>query len=181
MKKKSLLYTKTGDKGETSLYGGERVKKSSPRILAIGNIDELNSAIGVVCSQIKVKKIESSLEKIQGELFEIGAEIASPAKTSSFKLEKEKVSFLEVEIDSYDSLVPELKNFILPGGSYQSALLQQARSICRRAERETTKLKNLNPNILKYLNRLSDLLFVLARFSNKLYKVEERLWKKSLK
>lgn len=180
--KKSLIYTKTGDSGETSLFGGSRVAKTSPVIQAVGSIDELNACLGVAVTQIKTKKTQTILESIQAQLFEIGAEIANPEKAGKgvniFKLGKKQINFLETNIDLYDSKLPRLTNFILPGGTYSSSLLQVSRSICRRAERNVLTLKKINSNILKYLNRLSDLLFVLSRYENYSQKAGEKIWKK---
>ncbi|HEY4694781.1 MAG TPA: cob(I)yrinic acid a,c-diamide adenosyltransferase [Candidatus Nanoarchaeia archaeon] len=183
MTKKVRIYTKTGDKGETSLIGGQRVKKYDQRVWTIGALDELNANLGVASSQIRNSKINKLLEKIQNELFEVGAELADPNKAGNyFELGPEKITDLEAEIDSFDKRLPALKNFILPGGSPAASFLHQARSVCRRAERQLSLLAtstNINPNLVKYLNRLSDLLFVLARTANKGNKKPDKIWRKA--
>ena len=184
--KKVRIYTKTGDKGQTSLFGGKRISKDNLRIEAIGTIDELNSALGASASFIKDKKILSLIQKIQNDLFNIGAELANPQEISSntkllIRLGKEEVYVLESIIDQYDSILPSLKSFILPGGTNSAALLHLSRSVSRRAERRIisiSKVAKVNPNILSYTNRLSDLLFVLARYLNNKSKVKEVPWKK---
>jgi len=180
--KKVRIYTKTGDSGETSLYGNLRVKKFDQRILTIGAIDELNALLGTASSQTKNSKVTQLIERIQSELFEIGAELADPNKAGNFfELPPEKVRALEENIDTFDSKLAPLNNFILPGGTYAASLFHQARSVCRRAERELVNLASgvdLNQNLVKYLNRLSDLLFVLARTENKAAKKQDKVWKK---
>jgi cob(I)alamin adenosyltransferase len=183
MAQKVRIYTKTGDKGETGLFGGKRVKKHDQRIWTIGTIDELNAVLGTANSQIKNPKVSKLIERLQIELFEVGAELANPDRTGNyFELRAEKVSALEKEIDNLDSKLPALKNFILPGGSFSASLLHQARSICRRAERELVNLATnttINQNLTRYLNRLSDLLFVLARVENKSQGKKDKIWGKS--
>ena len=179
MAPKSKIYTRTGDKGETSLFGGKRVSKTHQRITAIGSIDELNSALGLVQSLIRSKPLKSALEKIQIHLFNIGAELANPG--SSAEAKAANISFLEQQIDKLDSKLEELRNFILPGGSLPSSQAQFARSIARRAEREVLKLdlkEKVNAETLSYLNRLADFLFVLARYQNRLSGSKEKIWKK---
>lgn len=179
------IYTKTGDKGETSLYGGSRVSKSSCDIEALGNLDELNAYLGVVDAVCSHKDIKKILFKIQNELFSIGAEVAmnkSQVKSSkkTFKLGKSEVSSIEKSIDSYEAKLLKLTSFILPGGSVLSSHFQYARAVCRRTERSLVALSEvstLNRNILSYINRVSDLLFVLARYSNKLENCEDVKWK----
>jgi cob(I)alamin adenosyltransferase len=168
------IYTKTGDKGETSLFGGKRVWKDDLRISAYGTVDELNAVLGVAISELMNKELIVVIQSIQNDLFTVGSDLASP-------LDKENKNFviprvdaniimqLEVLIDKYDSQLPELKNFILPGGLKGSAIIHHARTVCRRAEREVvalSKVDEINHEIEVYLNRLSDLLFVLARFEN---------------
>jgi len=164
------IYTKTGDAGETGLFGGGRVSKDDPRVQAYGDVDELNAWIGFVVA-IHLPAFESNvLQTIQRDLFAIGAELATPdpAKLRA-SLDPATVTALETVIDSYDPKLKPLKNFILPGGSPKGAALHVARTVCRRAERSVVALaqiQQINPLIIRYLNRLSDLLFVLARAVN---------------
>lgn len=184
--KKVKIYTKTGDNGETSLFGGNRLRKDSPRVEAYGTVDELNASFGTAASFIKDKKIRSIIENIQNDLFEIGAELADPQKIGKntnklFKLNKAKVLELEKIIDQLDSRLPTLKSFIIPGGTTSSSLIQVSRSITRRAERRIISLsrkEKINPDLLVYMNRLSDLLFVIARQLNKKANVKDIIWKK---
>ncbi len=171
------VYTKTGDKGKTSLYGGKRVSKTNLRIEAIGNIDELNSTLGVVLSSLKEKNLKDELSRIQSDLFGIGALLANPS--SSSKLDKRGVEFEKI-IDGLDKKLPELNNFILPGGGEAGSHLHLARTVARRAERRIVQLsekENVQAEILIYMNRLSDLLFMFARFINYKEKKKERIWK----
>ena len=164
--KKVRLYTKTGDKGKTSLFGGKRVDKSSLRIEAYGTVDELNTSLGVASSFTRNPKIKSIIKKIQNELFNVGAELANPQNIAhdtkaKFILGKEKVLELENTIDQLDKNLPTLKTFILPGGTNSASLIQLARSTARRTERRLVSLskkERINQNILVYINRLSDLL-----------------------
>ncbi len=164
------IYTKTGDAGETGLFGGRRVSKDDPRVQAYGEVDELNAWIGFAVA-IHLPTFESNvLQTIQRDLFTIGAELATPkAAKLRISLDESTVSALESVIDSYDPKLKPLKNFILPGGSPKAAALHVARAVCRRAERSVVTLARnhrINPVIVHYLNRLSDLLFVLARAVN---------------
>lgn len=178
------IYTKTGDKGETGLFGGERVSKDSLRISAYGTIDELNSFIGLAITEIKDIGIKENLLKIQNQLFVVGSDLATPKNEKSNKLniKRTPASFytdIEKMIDEYDGQLEELRNFILPGGSKGAALLHVCRTICRRAEREVVALKNsvtIGENIIIFLNRLSDLLFVLSRFENKVSNHPDTIW-----
>ena len=180
------IYTKKGDKGETSLIFGTRVSKDHLRVKAYGSVDELNGALGVAVSFIKEPRTVRILENIQNELFNIGAELASQRKLKKhtkvfYQLGKSKIDDLERKIDQYDNKLPLLRTFILPSGTNAATLLHLARTICRRGEREVVTLgKNdsVNPNILAYLNRLYDLLFVLARFLNKRSGRKETPWQK---
>ena len=186
--RKSNLYTGTGDLGETGLFGGRRVRKDHPRVTAYGTIDELNAAVGVAASLIKNRALVAQLQSIQNELFNIGAELASDqpvrrkAKSSAtFELGEKSIRALERLIDGYDSRVPPLKTFILPGGSQAASVMHFARTVARRAEREVVTLaasETINPAILIYLNRLCDLLFALARFVNKAGRRREITWQK---
>lgn len=178
MAEKSKIYTKTGDSGETSLYGGTRVKKSSSRIRSIGVVDELNASLGVALSFSQIPKIDDLVNQIQENLFVVGANLA----TNKESLGENSVAPLEKAIDELDGQLEPLKNFILPGGSQAAAFWHLARTICRRAERSVVSLskkETVDPEILKYLNRLADLLFVLARTENKLAKTPDIPWKSS--
>ncbi|MGA2911728.1 MAG: cob(I)yrinic acid a,c-diamide adenosyltransferase [Candidatus Levyibacteriota bacterium] len=177
------IYTRFGDKGKTALHTGKTVSKGSSRVEAYGNLDELNSFLGVVVSRIKDKKIKQEILAIQSDLFEIGASLAGPGekeyKVLGEKLKKRVVEF-EKEIDVLTQKLPKLKNFILPGGKTGS-LLHYARTVARRAERRTVMLAEKEAvlsEILVYLNRLSDLLFTLARYINYKEKQKETVWLK---
>jgi cob(I)alamin adenosyltransferase len=178
------IYTKTGDKGETGLFGGERVSKDSLRIAAYGTIDELNSFIGLAITEVKDASIKENLLKIQNLLFVVGSDLATPEgeKTNKLNIQRTPTSYyiyIEKLIDEYDAQLEELRNFILPGGSKSAALLHVCRTVCRRAEREVVALKNsvtIGENILIFLNRLSDLLFVLSRFENKVSNHPDTIW-----
>ena len=174
------IYTRTGDKGKTSLMSGQRVSKSDLRVETYGTIDELNSAIGVVLSVIsdKRKEIRKELIKIQNDLLEIGSALANPA-SKQLKYLQQRVKEFEKFIDQMTEKMPPLKNFILPGGGKAGAILHLARAISRRAERKTVALNNkqkVDNNIIIYLNRLSDLLFTMARFVNFKEKKKEIIW-----
>jgi cob(I)alamin adenosyltransferase len=178
------IYTKTGDKGETGLFGGERVSKDSPRISAYGTIDELNSFLGYTITEVKDASVKDTLLKIQNYLFTIGSDLATPdtEKNNRLNIQRTPESFykeIEKMIDHYDSKLEELKNFILPGGSKSASLLHICRTICRRAEREVVALKKsvtIGDNIIIFLNRLSDLFFVLSRFENKVSNHPDTIW-----
>ncbi len=209
------IYTKTGDKGTTSLFGGQRVDKNSTRIRAYGEVDELNSLIGVIVADFadysssksegrveKSKMISSSLDfardklartikgvadvpkkllRIQAELFVLGADLATPleVKTKVPRVTKSFAARLEREIDQWIRELPQLKNFILPGGGKVGSKLHLARTVTRRVERsvvELSKQEKINDKCLVYVNRLSDWFFMFARYSNKLEKVREVVW-----
>ncbi|MEX0621566.1 MAG: cob(I)yrinic acid a,c-diamide adenosyltransferase [Candidatus Woykebacteria bacterium] len=184
--RKVRIYTKSGDKGETSLIFGSRVSKDDPRVKAYGAIDELNASLGLARSFTRDGKISRLLQNIQNELFNIGAELASPKKLKKktnnyYHLEQGETYKLESIIDQYDKKLHTLRSFILPGGTKTASALHLSRTVCRRAEREVvslSKVKEINPSILTYLNRLSDLLFVLARAENKKSKITDIPWKK---
>ncbi len=183
------IYTKTGDKGQTSLYGGKRVAKNDLRIETYGAIDELNSVLGLIISEIQNSKVKSQnykakvksdeiLIKIQKDLLLIGSLLAG--YKNSIKNLKLKIKNLEDWIDNLEKELPELRNFILPGGSGTASLLHLGRSVCRRAERRLVELaqkEKVQPEILSYLNRLSDLLFEMARLVNFKQKKKEIIWK----
>ena len=168
------IYTKTGDKGTTSLIYGQRVAKNDIRVEAYGTCDETNSMIGLALSYLKNENfqgkeiIENVYHKIQTNLFHVGAELATPqGKEVKWKLAASEISQLEKQIDDWDVTLPGLTNFILPGGHPAGAAFHVARTIVRRAERCAVSLgEEVNPLVLAYLNRLSDLLFVTARYVN---------------
>ena len=177
MVKLDKIYTRGGDKGLTSLGDGSRVKKSDTRIRAYGDIDEANSCIGV-SMVFSSKQITIVLRSIQNDLFDIGADLCFPENSKKHvTLSKKRIDFLEAEIDKINKDLSTLKSFILPSGSKSSSFLHLARSLIRRAERsivELDKKEKVNSDILKYTNRLSDFLFVAARFENK--KEGDILW-----
>ncbi len=180
----SKIYTKQGDKGTTVLANGERVSKNSVRVQAYGEVDETNSIIGVVLSMDPLSITRNILKSVQHDLFLIGAHLATPTQskvTSSLAtIDKTRVAQLEEAIDSLEEELSPLRNFILPGGSKVSAFLHLARTVCRRAERSVVALKEIeeiDENIVAYLNRLSDLLFVLARYENTAHGAFEEIWK----
>lgn len=165
------IYTKTGDTGETGLWGGARVPKDDLRIRTYGTVDELNAAVGIVLAEGPGPILAPRLIRIQGELFRLGAELATPRgkNVATALVEDEDISLQEREIDEMEKTLPPLKTFILPGGHRAAACLHLARTICRRAERELVTLNRAEPQralAIQYLNRLSDYLFVAARFAN---------------
>lgn len=177
------IYTKTGDKGDTSLYGGKRINKGSLRIAAVGGIDELNAYIGTVIAAGSPEYIKSDLIKLQNNLFIAGADVATPfdvnEKLNITRVKAAQVKLLEEQIDEWQRELPSLKNFILPGGSSTGAMLHFARTICRRVERILVSLnakEQLNQELLVYFNRLSDWLFVLARYTNTKESQPENIW-----
>jgi len=165
------IYTKTGDDGTTGLIGGSRVLKDSPIIEACGSLDELNAVIGVVRSHELPDRVDKTLHIIQERLFTIGTELATPvgSESRSEAFGDEDIHNLEREIDAFEDSLQPLKRFILPGGKPAGAGLHLARTVARRVERQCvslSRLERVNPMILRYLNRLSDLFFVLARYMN---------------
>jgi cob(I)alamin adenosyltransferase len=179
------IYTKTGDKGKTSLIGGTKVYKSDLRIEAYGTVDELNSFIGLCRDHLKSNGIESVLAEVQDRLFTIGSALAcDPEKETKLKipdLHEEDIVLLEKEIDKMNEALPAMRSFIIPGGHVTVSNLHVARTVCRRAERCCVKMqkkeKEIESLIIKYLNRLSDFLFVLARFTAQQLGAEEIPWK----
>jgi cob(I)alamin adenosyltransferase len=162
------IYTRTGDTGETSLFGGARVRKDDARIEAYGTIDELNSVLGVVRASW-ASSLDGQLHAVQSDLFDIGAHLASPGTSRFAGPPAERVTSLEHDIDAMESELAPLKTFILPGGSLAAAQLHVARTVCRRAERLVVALNDdddATKSSITYLNRLSDFLFVAARFAN---------------
>jgi cob(I)alamin adenosyltransferase len=176
------IYTKKGDAGETGLYGNVRVPKDDLRIRAYGTLDELNAHLGLtLCNGKLASELRPRLLRIQGELFQLGAELATPrGKSTGMRLiDQPEIEQLEKEIDSMEAALSPLKTFILPGGSQPSALLHLARTVCRRGERELVSLNRgepQRPQALQYLNRLSDYLFVCARFANHSAQVADVPW-----
>jgi len=169
--------TKTGDKGKTALGDGSRVKKDSLRIHCLGSIDELNSSIGLASVMLPVKPI-IDLKPVQNDLLNIGAEISMPGSKKKF-LNKDRILFLEKEIESINKDLPPLEEFILPGGNDLCSRVHMARSICRRAERDLVSLNSkeqISPEVLKYINRLSDYLFVVARLLIQISDSDEIQW-----
>jgi len=177
------IYTKTGDGGDTSLFGGQRVPKDAVRIEACGSVDELNSIIGVARCDGEDQEIDSLLGHIQEELFALGADLATPRslkKEAIRRFDAREAHALERLIDRLEPRLKPLRNFILPGGSPQAARLHLARTVCRRAERAVVRLsrhEDIGKGAVVYLNRLSDLLFVLARYANHVAGVQETRWK----
>lgn len=177
------IYTKTGDAGETGLYGGERVPKDALRVNAYGTVDEANAAIGVARSSFADVTLNEDLAAIQNALFDVGADLATPHdskyRSKITAIDAQDVTHLESLIDRYEEKLEPLQNFILPGGHEASAALHLARTIVRRAEREVTHLarqEEVNAQVAIYLNRLSDLLFVMARVMNTKLGISEKRW-----
>ena len=179
------IYTGFGDKGYTSLIGGEKVKKGSERVEIYGTIDELNSALGVVRSKNKLEKTETILAVLQNDLFNLSTEIAAlPGKMPAAvkKIDNDDILKLEQWIDEISASLPELKNFILPGGTETASFIHLSRTITRRAERllaRFTEKNSIRGELLIYMNRLSDLLFIMARFENKESGEKEIFWQSS--
>ena len=180
------IYTKTGDAGDTGLFGGPRVRKDSPRIEAYGTVDELNAVLGLARAEALPDEIDALLYRVQNELFDLGAELATPnAEERGLRsLGAAQIAALELAIDRGESQLAPLREFILPGGNRGAAWLHVARTVCRRAERRLVSLsampgEKLAAEPIVYLNRLSDLLFVLARWTNQLAGVADVPWKKS--
>ncbi len=177
------IYTKTGDKGQTGLIGGTRVSKDNARLEAYGTVDELNSQIGLLCTSTIEKLSLDFLEIIQHNLFVIGSYLATDQEktsASSFLISEEKILQVEHEIDRLNEQLPELTSFILPGGSIAAANAHICRTISRRAERKIVTLSkehNVDIQIIKYINRLSDYLFTLARYINNREGIAEKSWK----
>lgn len=171
------IYTRTGDTGTTALFGGKRVLKCEELVDVYGSIDELNSWVGYIATQLEIKDVQEFLQAIQSDLFSIGSVLAG--WTGDLTSLEGRVAQMEARIDIMDKSLPPLTNFILPGGSSLGAFTHVVRGICRRVERQTVSLaqkQTVNPLIIKYINRLSDLFFMLARFINKNANVEEVVW-----
>jgi cob(I)alamin adenosyltransferase len=178
------IYTKTGDLGQTGLLGGSRVAKDHPRVVAYGDVDELNAALGVARAATGAHDTTRLLLGIQKDLFSVGAQLADPGRRVASRRAKAaipaaRVRRLEMAIDTREAKLPPLRAFVLPGGSAAAAHLHLARAICRRAERSVVRLSHdaeVDPRIVVYLNRLSDLLFVLARLENHRAGVGDDRW-----
>jgi cob(I)alamin adenosyltransferase len=175
------IYTRGGDAGETSLGDGSRVSKLDCRIGAFATVDELNAALGVVLAGEVPAELRAPLERVQNELFDVGADLSVPwGVTDRLRVEQPMIDELERLCDRFNADLQELRSFVLPGGSEAAARLHVARTLCRRAERDVLAAAQeleLNPLVLRYLNRLSDLLFILARAANAGAGYEEPLWK----
>jgi cob(I)alamin adenosyltransferase len=178
------IYTKTGDDGTTGLFGGDRVPKDAVRIEAYGTVDELNAVLGIVRCHNEDKKLDGYLHEIQNDLFNLGADLATPMKVKNeyiVRIQSKDSEKLEKWIDELDAELLPLTNFILPGGHPSASYLHLARNVCRRAERLTVSLsrnESVGSEALIYLNRLSDLLFVLARWVNHIHGTDEIKWEK---
>ena len=176
------IYSKKGDKGKTSLIGGKIVDKHNLSVVAYGTIDELNSFIGLLKDYVEDKKINEVLHNIQLKLFSVGSILASAGDNNfseKVSIEKKDIEDIESNIDNMNNQLPDLKNFIIPGGHKISSYCHVCRSICRRAERKISELNNLyqiNPYILSYINRLSDFFFVLSRHIKHSDNIEETHW-----
>jgi cob(I)alamin adenosyltransferase len=177
------IYTKTGDTGSTALFGGKRVSKESLRIDAYGTVDELNALLGIVGTSTAHGGLRDAVYRVQRELFILGADLATPLDTprvSIPRVDDAHVEWMEELMDDLETRLPELRNFILPGGSVAAAHLHHCRTVCRRAERAIVRLagyESINETDIVYINRLSDLLFVLAREANRLDGHEDVPWK----
>jgi len=177
------IYTKTGDRGDTRLFDGSKVRKHDDRVEAYGAVDELNSFIGAAAAFLKDPAFIGMLESIQKDLFSVGAQLADPGfkdqSRAKFQLEAGRVAALENAIDGFETELPPLRQFILAGGGQAGALLHVARTVCRRAERRVVGLSakvDVHPNVIVYLNRLSDFLFVMARLVNHREGKQEIVW-----
>ncbi len=175
------IYTRSGDDGETSLYGGQRVWKDALRVQTYGTVDECNAALGVALTQIPDPELQEVIQRIQGELFEVGADLATPLARGETvpRVQSGETQRLEQEIDLFEAELTPLRQFILPGGGSGGAVLHLARTVCRRAERHLVTLEqseDINPEVGRYLNRLSDHLFVLARLVNHRAQRSETPW-----
>ena len=185
------IYTKTGDKGETSLYGGTRVSKAAARVESYGTLDELNAFIGLAKAEISDEKVLNQLQKIQFDLFTVGSEAATPTdklllangkNRLDLMISEKEITELELWMDDFDAELEPLKFFILPSGGKAAATLHVCRTVCRRAERAMVFLnetEEVRPELIKYLNRLSDYLFILARYISKISGEKEDYWNPS--
>jgi cob(I)alamin adenosyltransferase len=176
------IYTRTGDAGQTALFGGGRISKGHARLHAYGTVDELNTLLGLSIAAGLDESLRLVVERVQAELFTVGADLATPLEAQSKRVVRttaEMTARLEQEIDEWEEELPTLENFVLPGGSLDGACLHQARTVCRRAERWVVvvgEAEKVNPEVLRYLNRLSDWLFVIARLANLRAGQPESIW-----
>jgi cob(I)alamin adenosyltransferase len=177
------VYTRSGDNGTTALGSGQRVSKASQRVRAYGAVDELNAQLGVVQAAGPSGELAQAIQRIQNDLFHLGAELSVPeadrSKCPGPRIESRQVEWLEQLIDGLNHQLKPLRNFVLPGGVPAAAHLHSARTVCRRAEREVVALAGqepVGPQVVVYLNRLSDALFVMSRYQNKLAGADEPLW-----
>jgi cob(I)alamin adenosyltransferase len=177
------IYTKTGDRGDTRLFDGTKVRKNDNRVEAYGDVDELNSFIGAAASFLSDSSLAGLLADIQKDLFSVGAQLADPGfknqSRGKFQLPAGRIAVLEKAIDTFETELPPLRQFIVAGGGNGGALLHVARTVCRRAERRVVSLSEkveVNPSVIEYLNRLSDFLFVIARVVNHREGRQEILW-----
>lgn len=185
------IYTKTGDKGETSLYGGTRVSKAAARVESYGTLDELNAFIGLAKAEVSDEKVLSQLQKIQFDLFTVGSEAATPTDKMllangksrlDLMISEKEITDLELWMDDFDAELEPLQFFILPSGGKAAASVHVCRTVCRRAERAMVHLnetEEVRPELIKYLNRLSDYLFILARYISKISGEKEEYWNPS--
>lgn len=171
------IYTRTGDEGETSLGDLSRVPKTDPRVVTYGAVDELDSHLGLVLTGDVPAPLRSVLERVQNELLDLGADVSLPAGKEGLRVVQAQVDALEADCDRFNAVLPALKSFVLPGGTEAAARLHVARTVCRRAELEAWRVPDLNPLVRAYLNRLADLLFILARSANAQAGAQEPLWK----
>lgn len=185
MVKISRIYTRTGDDGTTGLVGGKRIAKDAPRVEAYGDVDELNSHLGLirtVCEEQKIEKLVAIVSQIQNELFDLGSELATPPGEKwegMITVQESHSKQLESWIDELTAGIPELRSFVLPGGTQLNSFMHIARTVCRRAERSVLKLareEDVSKDAKMYLNRLSDLLFAMARYESHRAKKPEYLW-----
>ena len=175
------IYTKTGDNGTTSLFDGQRVRKDNLRVETYGTVDELNSIIGLVIAFDVPQQMKNDLIRINNDLFVLGGDLATPMSIQSKvnRINEQHIKWLENKIDEYTEILPPLRNFILPGGIQSAAFLHQARTVCRRLERiavSLSEIEDIGQFVLIYINRLSDYLFVAARFANFLNNKEDVIW-----
>jgi cob(I)alamin adenosyltransferase len=170
------IYTRTGDEGETSLGDLSRVPKTHPRVVAYGAVDELNSQLGLALAAGVPEPMRAVLERVQNELFDVGADVSLPG-SEGLRVTAGQVEALEADCDRFNAELPPLKSFVLPGGAEAAARLHVARTVCRRAELEALRAGDLSRLVPVYLNRLSDLLFILARAANAAAGQDEPLWK----
>ncbi len=172
------IYTRTGDDGTTGLFSGERVEKTHPRVVAYGDVDELNSLLGVARTAGPHAEVQADLEAVQRHLFTLGADLATPVPNERVpRIGDAEIRWIEGRIDAVTLRLPELRHFILPGGTPAAAHLHVARAVCRRAEREVFRMAEGGGLAGVFLNRLSDLLFTLARFENAQSGVAESEWR----